>query len=158
MKNEKNVLGVFIFQKYDKFWSILLELFVKHKPLISEEWAVFTWQGKIHLKIKFLSFSFSLPIAEMFFGLAEVKSYAKNCCCAGCGTPLPLSQNVQPIRLILAQCEYPSFYRQVMEYPKLGFRMPKISIWFKETIFCIMLLLKSDLYKKALAFLNFIWL
>ena len=49
----------------------------------------------------------------MFFGLAEVKSYAKNCCCAGCGTPL--SQNVQPIRLILAQCEYPSFYRQVMD-------------------------------------------
>ena len=36
-KNEKTAC-VFIFQKYGKFWSILLEHFIKHKPLISEEW------------------------------------------------------------------------------------------------------------------------
>ena len=37
MKNEKST-WVFIFQKYGKFWSILLGHFIKHKPLISEEW------------------------------------------------------------------------------------------------------------------------
>ena len=29
---------VFLFQKYDKFWSVLLDNFIKHKPPISEEW------------------------------------------------------------------------------------------------------------------------
>ena len=29
---------VFIFQKYGKFWSISLELFVEHKPSNCEEW------------------------------------------------------------------------------------------------------------------------
>ena len=33
----KKTTWVFIYQKYAKFWSVLLELFVKHKPLISEE-------------------------------------------------------------------------------------------------------------------------
>ena len=31
-------MWVFVFQKYGKFWSISLEHFIKHKPLISEEW------------------------------------------------------------------------------------------------------------------------
>ena len=30
-------MEVFLFQKYSKFWSILLGHFIKHKPLISEE-------------------------------------------------------------------------------------------------------------------------
>ena len=34
MKNEKNYMGVFLY----KFWSVSLEHFVEHKPLISEEW------------------------------------------------------------------------------------------------------------------------
>ena len=33
----KKTLG-FVFQKYGKFWSILLGHFIKHKPLISEEY------------------------------------------------------------------------------------------------------------------------
>ena len=36
MKNEKKYMG-FVFQKYGKFWSILLGNFIKHNPLISEE-------------------------------------------------------------------------------------------------------------------------
>ena len=34
---KKNSKWVFIFQKYDKFWSISLGHFIKHKLLISEE-------------------------------------------------------------------------------------------------------------------------
>ena len=37
MKNEKNA-WVFVFQKYGKFWSILLGHFIKHRHLISGEW------------------------------------------------------------------------------------------------------------------------
>ena len=37
MKNEKN--WVFVFQKYGKFWSVSLGHFIKHKPLISNEWS-----------------------------------------------------------------------------------------------------------------------
>ena len=37
MKNEKNTL-VFVLQKYGKFCIISLGHFIKHKPLISEEW------------------------------------------------------------------------------------------------------------------------
>ena len=33
----KKLLWVFVFIKYGKFWSISLELFIKHKPLLSEE-------------------------------------------------------------------------------------------------------------------------
>ena len=38
MKKGKKITWVFVFQKYGKFWSISLEHFIKHKPLISEEW------------------------------------------------------------------------------------------------------------------------
>ena len=31
-------LGKFVFQKYGKFWSILVGHFIKHKALISEEY------------------------------------------------------------------------------------------------------------------------
>ena len=31
-------LEIFVFQKYSKFWSILVVHFIKHKPPISEEW------------------------------------------------------------------------------------------------------------------------
>ena len=34
----KKTMGVFVFQKYGKFWSVLLGYFIKHKPLISEAW------------------------------------------------------------------------------------------------------------------------
>ena len=42
MKNEKNYITtwVFLYIKYSKFWSVLLEHFVEHKPLFSEEWVV----------------------------------------------------------------------------------------------------------------------
>ena len=36
MKNTST--WIFIFQKYGKIWSVSLDNFVKHKPLISEEW------------------------------------------------------------------------------------------------------------------------
>ena len=39
MKNEK-IYMVFLYIKYSKFWSILLEHFVERKPLISEECGV----------------------------------------------------------------------------------------------------------------------
>ena len=39
MKNGKKKLWVFIDMKYGKFWSILPGHFIKHKPLISEEWS-----------------------------------------------------------------------------------------------------------------------
>ena len=35
----KKTIWVFLFQKYGKFWIILLCHFIKHKPLISEEWS-----------------------------------------------------------------------------------------------------------------------
>ena len=39
-RNEKwkKQLWGFLYIKYSKFWSVLLEHFVEHKPLISEEW------------------------------------------------------------------------------------------------------------------------
>ena len=37
MKNKKTT-WVFVFQKYGKFWSVSLGHFIKHNPLISEEW------------------------------------------------------------------------------------------------------------------------
>ena len=33
----KNSTWVFVFQKYGKFWSVLLGHFINHKPLIYEE-------------------------------------------------------------------------------------------------------------------------
>ena len=36
-KTEKGTLGFCIYIKYGKFWSLALELFIKHKPLFSEE-------------------------------------------------------------------------------------------------------------------------
>ena len=35
-KMKKTSTWVFVFQKYGKFWSVSLELFIKQKPLISE--------------------------------------------------------------------------------------------------------------------------
>ena len=37
MKNEKKTTWVFLYIKYSKFWSVLLEHFVECKPLISEQ-------------------------------------------------------------------------------------------------------------------------
>ena len=37
MKNEKNYMGVFLYIKYGKFWSVSLGHSVEHKPLFSEE-------------------------------------------------------------------------------------------------------------------------
>ena len=36
-EKEKKTTWVFVFQKYGKFWSILLGHFIKHKLLISEK-------------------------------------------------------------------------------------------------------------------------
>ena len=41
-KPEKNYLG-FLIPKICKFWSVSLGHFIKHKPLISEEWKRTTW-------------------------------------------------------------------------------------------------------------------
>ena len=41
-RNEKNLFNP-SFQKYGKFWSISLDNFTKHKPLISEEWSLNEW-------------------------------------------------------------------------------------------------------------------
>ena len=40
MKNQKETLGfhIYIYIKYGKFWRVLLEPFIKQKPLFSEEW------------------------------------------------------------------------------------------------------------------------
>ena len=37
----KKTTWVFLYIKYSKFWSVLLEHFVERKPLISEEWIGF---------------------------------------------------------------------------------------------------------------------
>ena len=37
-EKQKKQLWGFVYIKYGKFWSISLELFIKHKPLLSEEW------------------------------------------------------------------------------------------------------------------------
>ena len=34
----KKTTWVFLYIKYSKFWSVSLEHFIEHKPLISEEW------------------------------------------------------------------------------------------------------------------------
>ena len=50
MKNEKNYVGfLFLYIKYSKFWSILLEHFVELKPLISEEWMYIATKGFAYL-------------------------------------------------------------------------------------------------------------
>ena len=36
----KKQLWVFVYIKYGKCWSLLLELFINHKPLFSEEWSL----------------------------------------------------------------------------------------------------------------------
>ena len=46
MKKKTN--WVFVFQKYGKFRSVLLGHFIKHKPLISEEWFCIYVQRKIN--------------------------------------------------------------------------------------------------------------
>ena len=52
-KKWKKQLWVFFCQKYSKFWSISLELFVEHKPSIWEEWlskgkSLDSHQSRIH--------------------------------------------------------------------------------------------------------------
>ena len=46
MKNEKKTTRVFLCQKYGKFWSILLEPFIKHKPSNCEE-CFFTFEDQL---------------------------------------------------------------------------------------------------------------
>ena len=41
----KNTTWVIIFQNHDKFWIITLGNYIKHKPLISEEW-ILSWAEK----------------------------------------------------------------------------------------------------------------
>ena len=41
-EKRKKQLWVFKYIKYAKFWSVSLEHFIKHKPLISEEWCIYT--------------------------------------------------------------------------------------------------------------------
>ena len=45
----KKKIWVCVFQKYGKFWSILVGHFIKHKPLISEECRCRTMGGNIDL-------------------------------------------------------------------------------------------------------------
>ena len=66
MKNEKKNMRVFVFQKYGKFWSILLGHFIKHKLLISEEWTNNLSKIKIetHIFIAKISNFFSLFFSD----------------------------------------------------------------------------------------------
>ena len=45
MKLKKSTY-VFIFQKYGKFWSVLIGHFIKQNPLISEEWSFYIFYAK----------------------------------------------------------------------------------------------------------------
>ena len=64
-------MWVFIFQKYGKFWSISLEHFIKHKPLIPEEWA-WVFPGVLTIS----SFPY---IALIYFGKSNsIKEIKKN--------------------------------------------------------------------------------
>lgn len=37
-KNVESIFGFFAYLKYGKFLSILMDHFIRHKPLFSEEW------------------------------------------------------------------------------------------------------------------------
>ena len=65
----KKSICVFVFQKYDKFWCILPGHFIKHKPLISEEW----WLGKRCFLKCLLLFGVALKekISLQFFRILE---------------------------------------------------------------------------------------
>ena len=64
MKNEKNT-WVFIFQKYGKFWSVLLEHFIKHKPLISEEWLTHYLKAQIEMYTLYIYVPICTVISEI---------------------------------------------------------------------------------------------
>ena len=80
MKNEKNSLG-FLIQKYGKFWNVLLEHFIKHKPLISEECSSMYfsseyWQYILHTKsIKSHTLTFTKIVYETIANNADIFSY-----------------------------------------------------------------------------------
>ena len=57
MKNK--TIFFFIFQKYGTFWSILLGHFIKHKFLISEEYA------RVHSRNETANYEFNLKWAEI---------------------------------------------------------------------------------------------
>ena len=49
----KKSIWVFLFQKYGKFWSFPQDNFIKHNPLISEEWVPsVAWKAKKHNRKK----------------------------------------------------------------------------------------------------------
>ena len=51
-EKRKKQLWVFVYIKYGKFWSISLELFVEHKPLIYEECLYYFFQFQVHCVIR----------------------------------------------------------------------------------------------------------
>ena len=63
----KKTIWFFLFQKYGKFWSIPLDNFITHKPLISEEW----YQGACGVKGNFFQKK-NDALFSPFLGYCEV--------------------------------------------------------------------------------------
>ena len=74
----KKTTRVLVFQKCDKFSSILLEHFIKHKPYISEEWYAYLYSryfflNKIVQQFCYISLLIFLCVRKLFlFGLSEL--------------------------------------------------------------------------------------
>ena len=64
MLNKK--IWVFLFQKYGKFWSILLKHFSKHKPLFYEELAVAVYAKMYHEMINEFQYGFGKCLYELY--------------------------------------------------------------------------------------------
>ena len=78
MKNEKKNIWVFLFQKYGKFWSVSLDIFIEHKLKL---WCVHNTVDLIYATYKFwnlLSFSSFLALACDSFAMKNLtdKNYA----------------------------------------------------------------------------------
>ena len=54
-KREKNNLGFLIFQKFGQVWNISLDNFIKHNPLISDEWTCIFKSSKFKILILYFT-------------------------------------------------------------------------------------------------------
>ena len=78
MKKQKKTSWVFLYIKYSKFWSVLLEHCIERKPLIYEEW-VFRqnpWVRQIELGQKHQNKMNGNTRTNVLLGQTS-----KNCCC-----------------------------------------------------------------------------
>ena len=86
---------IFVFQKYGKFWSVLQEHFIKHKPLISEECCIFTKKKSLKIYWNFFCYYFlfffhkrRIIYLKPLVHLTKL-AFAKPCCSHG-------NENVKP--------------------------------------------------------------